>query len=545
MLITVAASQHTKTLQQDIIFTAMSDELQRNIDSLQISNFESPFFIQYSLKTGHLFQVQATMGGLTGVNEIPMSSISAQVLVGNYQLSNINLSNSDYRTSGRNNTSPIDHNPDEIRRRFWLLTNTAYKAAIEEYGTKMTAIRQLNVPPDVLSLPDFLQLPVATYIGSADELVYNRAYWENLAREASAIFTRYPDIFSSNVGIEFYNGETYSVNSEGARLLHPHRLIAIAVNAFTKLEDGEEISDRLTFYGLQESDMPTLEQIKTEIRAMAEKLIALANAPVMEESYTGPVLIENAALASYFATELLASRTGLVAFRTPLRSGGVERLMEDRLNRRILATEITVKSLPYLKSHNSQTLIGSYEIDSQGVSPDSVILLIENGMLRTLMNDRVPTKRINTTTGNRLFTYQPQGIGTRVSPGVLSITSSNGVSRDSLITILLDAARVEGLDYAYIIRTLPNGRNTALYRISVEDSSERLVRGGATMRIDLPRLKRSLAASSETIATNMVAGGVPVSIISPDAMVVEEIDIEKRNFQNTTKLPIVSNPLIR
>jgi len=42
---------------------------------------------------------------------------------------------------------------------------------------------------------------------------------------------------------------------------------------------------------------------------------------------------------------------------------------------------------------------------------------------------------------------------------------------------------------------------------------------------------------------NMIAGGVPVSIISPDAMVIEELDIERRNLQNTTKLPTVSNPL--
>jgi len=36
---------------------------------------------------------------------------------------------------------------------------------------------------------------------------------------------------------------------------------------------------------------------------------------------------------------------------------------------------------------------------------------------------------------------------------------------------------------------------------------------------------------------------VPLSIICPDAMVIEETDIEKQNLQNTTKLPVVSNPL--
>ena len=527
------------------VFAAMNDELHRNIDSLYIRNFERPFFIQYAMQTGQLFQVQATMGALTGVNEFPTGSVSAQVLVGNYQLANINLLNTDYRSSGGGDTAPIDDKYEEIRRRLWLLTNNSYKSVIEEYSNKMTSIRQLNLPPEVVELPDFTRLPAVTYYGAAKEMTFNRSFWEKIARDCSAVFKNYPEIFSSNVGIEMFSGEILSINSEGTQLAHPVRLIVIAVNAFTKLEDGEEISDRLAYYGRSEADFPSIEELKRDIEAMADNIIAVANAPRMDESYTGPVMIENAALASYLATELLAARTGLVAYRTPVRSGGVERLMEDRMNRRILATDITVKSMPYQQTYNGQLLIGAYEMDAEGVAPDSALMLIENGMLRALMVDRVPTKKIRTPTGNRIYTYQPQGISTRVSPGVLSISTSNGLQRDSLKAILLDAARIEGLDYAYIIRTLPAGRYAALYKISVDDGSEQLVRAGVTSRIDLAKLKRSLGASQERIVVNMIAGGVPVSIICPNMMIVEEVDIERRNLQNTTKLPTVSNPLAK
>ena len=538
-----SAIMQAQTEKQRISLTAMSDELQRNMDSLSIRNFEKPFFIQYSMQTGRFFQVQATMGALTGVNEFPTGSMSAQVLAGNYQLANINHLNTDYRSSGRNDTAPIDENYHEIKRRLWLLTDNIYKTAIEEYSNKMTSLRQLNLPTEVLELPDFTQLPAVRYFGEAKELIYNRNYWERLARDCSSVFRNYPDIFSSNVGIEIFSGEILSVNSEGTQLLHPVRLIVIAVNAYTKLEDGEEITDRLAYYGRSEADFPNIEQLKKDIEAMAENITAVANAPKMDESYTGPVMIENAALASYMVTELLAARTGLVAFRTPVRSGGVERLMEDRMNRRILATDISVKTMPYLNQWNGQTLIGAYEIDAEGVRPDSVLMLIENGMLRALMSDRVPTRRIKTPTGNRIYTYQPQGLATRVSPGVLSISTSNGLQRDSLKKILLEAARTEGLDYAYIIRTLPAGRYAALYKISVDDESEQLVRAGVVSRIDMAKLKRSLGTSAESAVTNMIAGGVAISVISPTAMVIEEIDIEKRNLQNTTKLPTVSNPI--
>ena len=533
-----------QTEQQRMVFKAMNDELQRNLDSLSIRNWEKPFFIQYAMQKGRLFQVQATLGAITGVNEFPVSSISAQVMVGNYQVANINLSNSDYRAGGRSDAAPIDDNYDEIRRRLWLLSDNAYKAAIEEYSNKMTSIKQLNLPQEALDLPDFTHLLAVTYYGAAKELNYHREYWEKIARDCSAVFKKYPEIYGSNVGIEIFSGEIFSINSEGAELLHPVRLMAIAVNAFTKLEDGEEVSDRLAWYGLDETDFSNIDLLLKEIEAMAENIIAVAGAPKMDESYTGPVMLEGAALASEMVTELLAARTGLVAFRTPVKGGGVQRQMEDRLNRRILSTDITVKSTPHLKTYDGKKLIGAYETDAEGVTPDGDLLLIENGMLRALMCDRIPTKKVTVPTGNRLYAYQPQGITTRVSPGVLSISTSHGLPRDTLKARLLDAARTEGLEYAYIIRTLPAGRYASLFKVSVADGSEQLVRAAVPSRMDMAKLKRSLGASSESAMVNMIAGGVPISVIYPMAMVIEEVDIEKRNLQNTTKLPAVSNPLI-
>jgi hypothetical protein len=357
------------------------------------------------------------------------------------------------------------------------------------------------------------------------------------------VFKKYPKIYGSNVGIEIFSGDIYSINSEGTQLLHPVRLVVMSVNAYTKLEDGEEISDRLAFYGRSEVDFPDVTLLLNEIEAMAENIIAVTQAPKLDESYTGPMMLEGSALASVLVTELLTPRTGLIAYRTPLRSGGVQRQMEDRLNRRILSTDISVKALPQLKAYNGQALVGAYETDADGVSPADELLLIENGMLRTLMSDRIPTNKFRIPTGNRIYTYQPQNISTRVSPGVLSISTSNGIQRDSLKSILLEAARIEGLDHAYIIRTLPHGRYNSLYRVSVTDGSEQLIRAAVPSRIDIAKLKRSLGTSAESTVVNMIAGGVPISIICPTAMIIEEIDIEKQNLQNTTKLPTVSNPL--
>lgn len=537
------SATQAQTEKQCRVFKAMSDELQRNMDSLSIRNWEKPFFIQYAMQEGRIFQVQATLGAITGVNEFPVGGMSVHVLAGNYQLANINLSNTDYRAGSRSDTAPIDGYYDEIRRRFWLLSDNAYRAAIEEYSNKTTSIRQLNLPQEVLELPDFIPLPAVSYYGVAKELTPQRNYWEKIARDCSSVFKKYPKIYGSNAGIEVYSGDIYSISSEGTQLLHPVRLVVMSVNAYTKLEDGEEISDRLTYYGLTDDSFPDTAQVMKEIETMAENIIAVTQAPQLEESYTGPVLLEEGALASVMVAELLAPRTGLVAYRTPLKSGGVQRQMEDRLNRRILSTDITVKAIPQMNTINGQVLIGSYEMDAEGVTPSEELLLVENGMLRTLMCDRIPTKKIRTPTGTRIYTYQPQSISTRVSPGVLFISTSNGLSRDTLKARLLEAARIEGLDHAFIIRTLPSGRYNSIYKVSVDNGEEQLIRAAVPSRIDIAKLKRSLGASDESIVVNMIAGGVPVSVICPHAMIIEEIDIEKQNLQNTTKLPTVSNPL--
>jgi hypothetical protein len=525
-----------------ILFKAMEDELRRNIDSLFIPGWEKPFFIRYAIQEGTLFQVQAMLGALTGVNEIPLNNMCVQVLTGDYRLANINHVNTDYCAGSLKDLAPLDKNYREIRRRLWLLTDDAYKKAIEEYSNKMNSIRQLNLSQEMIDLPDFIKLPAVDYINAAGKMSYDKARWEKTARDCSAVLKKYPEIYGSNVGIEVYSGNTYSINSEGTKLLHPSRLIVVAVNAYTKTEDGEEISDRLTYYGLSEEDIP-VENLVKDVEAMADNLMALALAPKIEESYTGPVLLEGSVAASRLASELLATQTGLVAFRLPLKSGSVQKLMEDRLNRKILPADITVKSTPYVKKYNGKTLIGSYEMDTEGVAPAEELLLVENGMLRMLMCDRVPTLKIGKPTGNRVYTYQPQNITTRVSPGVLHISSSGNLSPDSLRSKLLSAAKEEGLDEAYILRNLPNGRYASLYKVRVSDGSEQLVRSGTVSGINLARFKRALSSSPETTVLNLIAGGVPVSIICPYAMLLEEVEIEKTNLQNTTKLPVVDNPL--
>ncbi|MDR0713104.1 MAG: hypothetical protein LBF89_02435 [Bacteroidales bacterium] len=541
-LLCVANSAYAQSSRESVIFKAMHDELKRNRDSLRIDGREEPFFIQYAVQRGAIFQALATLGALTGVNEFPLGAMSVQTLVGSYRMANINHTSSDYRAGSAGDASPIDDNYREIRRRLWLLTDQAYKGAIEGYSNKTAAVKRQNLPEDVLAMSDFTPLTPAIYTESLPSMAFEQEYWKKTARDCSAVLKKYPSIYGSSVGIEVYSGEIYSVNSEGTQLKHSVRMIAVAVNAYTKSSDGEEISDRLAWYGRSKADLPSAEQLTETIGRMAESLIALSKAPLMEESYTGPVLLEDNVLASALVESLLAPQTGLIAYRTPIASGGVQKSMEDRIHRKVLSSDITVRSIPQTDSYNGHPLTGSYRADAEGIKP-AELLLVENGMLKTLMCDRVPKKKIKVPTGNRIYTYQPTGISTIVSPGVLSVQTSKGLSPDTLKKKLLAVAKDEGLDYAYILRSLPNGRNVMLCKVQVADGNESLVRSGIVSGIGMNRLKRSLGTSGQTQTVNMIVGNAPLSVIYPSAMLIEELDIEKKNLQNTSKMPPVSNPL--
>jgi hypothetical protein len=533
---------YAQTDKEQVIFKAMSDELRRNTDSLQLQERETPFFIQYAVQRGRIFQVQATLGALTGVNDFQLGNMSVQTLVGTYQMSNINHTTADYRTGSAADSSPIDDNYREIRRRLWLLTDQAYKRAIEAYSNKMAAIKRQNLPAEVLELPDFTHLQPTTSLQSAPVMNFEQEYWKKMALDCSAVLKKYPVIYGSNVGIEVYSGNVYSLNSEGTQLRHPVRLIAVVVNAYTKSADGEELSDKLSWYGHSKDELPSAKEITDAVNAMASNLLALSAAPLMEESYTGPVMLEGEVLASAMTAGLLSQQTGLIAYRTPINSGGIQKSMEDRLNLKILSADISIKSVPQMENYNGQRLIGSYRMDAEGIAP-SELLLVENGMLRTLLCDRVPKKKIKTPTGNRTYTYQPMSISSSVTPGVLLIETSQGQSPAELKEKLINAAKEEGLNYAYIMRCQPNGRNAVLYKVQTTDGSESPVRAGALSATGLNRLKRALGTSNQVEVANMMVGNAPLSVIYPQAMVIEEVEIEKKNLQNTSKLPAVSNPL--
>jgi hypothetical protein len=586
----------------EIIKKAMKDELERNLKDLAIENLGKPFFISYTICDAKTLFLQSTLGAVIKSEEKPYRTHSARVLVGSYKSNNENYADMNSMNSGNmaQGVIPLDDDYNGIRTSLWKTTDAMYKQAAEIYESKLSAIDQQNLSEEETEIHDFSKTPIVNFAVKDVSFKFEKDEWENTATELSTIFNDYSDIFSSNVSIFFYSATIYFVNSEGTETEYPMNLAAIRINAKTQAEDGEPLFDHLLYYAEIPEDLPTLNDMKTEVKTMADNLVKMKNAPIFDDSYSGPVLFEGQAVAEIFAQSMFASTTGLTAMRQPIFGNQQMAMMlkqmmgksiEKKLDKKIISTDLTISANPKISEFNGTNLIGSFEVDTEGVVPQDDLVLVKNGILKTLLNGRTPTTKIPDSNGHKRVSLLGGGINSETGPGVIKVTSSSSASSEELKQQLIEAAEEEGLDYAFIIRKMesPNcgrdkdisvtmlmssfsgGGNKSLisrplyiYKVSLEDGSEELVRTTELSGFTIKSFKDVLGVSKKqfvynTLLTKSVGGmdmgmlagfnggwslnGIPVSFIVPDALLLEETDVQKEKRAVTMKTPVVENPV--
>ncbi|MFC1552796.1 metallopeptidase TldD-related protein [Candidatus Latescibacterota bacterium] len=580
----VSTAQNSST--RDIILSAMRDEMARNMNLLEMENMERPFFISYNLYDVKTMEIIATHGSLVKSDESRYRNHSARVMVGDYSLNDENFQDSGYSYGSSmvygSSRLPLEDNYDAIRRSLWIATDSIYKRAVELYEHKKAALEQQTAISEITNLDDFSKAPTVKYTGQQSTLEFNRAEWEKTACEISKVFARYSDIYSSKVRVFFYRGDLFLTNSEGTEVIQPLTLVSVQINAFSQAVDGEPLSNHISFVGSVAGDLPNLKTMKKSVEGMADDLIALRTAPAFDELYFGPVLLEDQASAEFFSQRLFGDKNGLIASRRPVVSDSRIRFsddetLEDRIALRILAHDYSIKAVPGLSNYQGQNLIGSYEVDAEGVIPPAEITLVENGMLKTLLSNRTPTAKISESNAHQRHSI---GSGYRttstIAPGVIHVFSSSGQTYSDLKADLMKRAETEGLDYGILIRKLKpkssgiiyydpmanmalsygGGYGSSLteplmvYRVNVRDGSEELIRSVKIGSIGLGTLRHIAGTTGEEIVYNTLTtvsgqSGIPASFIVPRALILEELEVNNKKSGYIPKLPVVSNPLSR
>jgi predicted Zn-dependent protease len=552
VLLVVMAFALPARAQDDVVMKAMHDELDRSMKQLQLENLEKPYFIAYRVVDSESTGVSASFGALDSSNQGRGRRITVEVRVGSYQLDNTNFFSFNLNMSNMvqsfNGTAelPLDDDYNELRRQIWLVTDATYKKAVEDLSKKRAALEN---KVDTDRIPDFSrETPTQTTITAAPIHV-DRAQWETEARNLSALFRAMPDIYTSGVSFSAVNAFVRYVNSEGTWYTRQEPRVTFNAHANTQAADGAPLEDSTSFYAQSLDGLPNMDALTARIHTLGQRLQDLRASAEMQ-NYNGPVLAEGDAAAQLFRLvflpNLLGVRRPMMDTALGMRETQAENAFLDKIGGRVLPDFLSVTDNPTLAELNGKPLAGTCKVDEDGV-PTRETLLVDKGILKTLLTTRDPVRGIEHSSGSR---HDGQA-----APSNVIVTADNGLSQDDLRAKFLALLKQENKEYGIVLRRMrTSGQPTMAFKM-YQDGHEELIHGAQLSGLNVAAFKDIVAASKnqnmqtvefrpEALMSIMSLGDegfAPVTLAVP-SLLFDDVTVRRLRGE-TSKPPIVPSPL--
>ena len=559
-----AKGQEMQQSARDSIFmNALRDELSRSMNNLDDTGSGKPCFISYSLLNGVLMNSEAVLGALTGSSSVDVGDWYLRLMMGSYERNDENFVDPLAGPDGQNQfemACPVEPDYWSIRKAFWWNTDNIFRSAVKSYKNKINAIREFPLDAETSTLPDYTRTPAVKLSYPGSIVVFPRQQTENLVKEVSAVFRNLKGIHKSEVSLTALSSTVYTVNSEGTDIRVPLNLCLININVQVKTDEEEILSDNLSFMAPLESSLPPVDSMKQAALRLGEYLLQLKNAPASGDEYYGPVLLSHQAISNALLSGLFGTDNSLIASREPLvynmKKSMVPRektSFETRIDKRILSKDVSVTAMPGLQEFNGIALMGNVKVDAEGIIPPEEIVLVQNGILKNLLSDRVPTPKVLQSNGHHRIGVRMGGFTFQTAPSVIKVSTASPYSHGDLKKQLIILAREKGLEYAYILRPLITSASYSplcYYRLELQTGEEKLVRPLLLNPVSLNDLNKSLFMSDTFYTGNFLYGslsrygstvldGIPISMIIPDAMVLEEVTLNVSSGNSGYDMPML------
>ena len=440
--------------EEDVLQRALQDELARSMAELQLENLDRPYFIAYRARETRSQSASATFGSLLGSNEWHGRSLTVEVRVGSYELDNTNFFSFSFGRSGVMSVFggtvplPLEDNYDELRRQIWLATDAVYKKALEDLAKKRAVLQNKTRTEEI---PDFSVQASFTGEGSPSPVEVDLAWAETLVRTLSGQFREMPGIHTSKVSLNVGQAITYYVNSEGTSYVKDTPSLSLVATAGTQAVDGMILDDFVAVHGRSQTDLPAEENLATRVTDMGRRLQDLSKAPLLER-FAGPVLFEGQAAAELFAQGFVPH---FISTRRSLSDNPQfdrfnpqkENLFLDKIGIRVLPEFLSVVDDPTASKVDKQSLLGTYEVDDEGV-PARKTPLVDKGVLQTLLTTRNPVRGILQSNGHRR--------GGAVAPSNFYVTAKKGLSEKKMRKELYKLVKRQKKEFGIVVRRLGN-----------------------------------------------------------------------------------------
>ncbi len=428
----------------NVLMQALRDELARSTEELQMEGLEKPYFIAYTVRETERLEARASFGALLSSTEDKSRRLSVEVRVGDPTFDNTNFNSMSFFPSsfGPSGFLPLENDYREIRRQIWLATDAAYKSALETLSERRAALQNETRPEDIA---DFTKEEPVSFYGDTGPDLPPRPALDNLVRGLSGQFRMMPDIFESEVVAALSNQRTYYLNSEGSAFIRSDPTASIVIEAHTQASDGTVLDDSVATYGRSWDEVDDPQALEAHVEAIGSSLLARRSAPLLDR-YNGPVLFEGQAAAELFVQVFMPK---LLGTRVPDADPQFARMLQqdrnpflDRIGARILPRSLSVQDDPTL---DADGFLGGYAVDDDGVEAGPTVL-VENGILRTLLTTRNPVPDIDRSTGNRR--------GDGPLPSNVLLTSSRPMTRDDLKAEFMQLIEERDAGYGIVVRRM-------------------------------------------------------------------------------------------
>jgi len=515
----------------DALFEALITELDRSKAQLKMDQVQAPYYIEYRVNDVDEFTAEAAFGALRESQRSHLRVIRVVVRIGDYKQDS-------FYSQGMGSASilPLDDDPIALRRQIWLLTDEAYKAAANAYAEKLSALKQFTA--DSNPVDDFARAPVVSSVGPTVKLKVDEATWNNTLQDVSNLYRQYPEVQSLTASARFSSVNEYFVNSEGTIVREGRTSATVTLGGATQAADGMRLSRNPFWTEAYAEELPAREALLKETKQMLDTLKALREAPIVEESYRGPVWFTPDAADDIFAgligSNILGHKPQL---GRPNRTTGT---FATSYKTRVLPKFVSVVDDPTMHQFQGKNLLGSYDVDEEGVKSQAVTL-IGDGTLQNYLLGRQPIQDFPASNGHG---RAAPGTSPQPAVGTLILKSSQPESPADLRKKLMQMASEESKPYAYRVDTLgPGNSPRLLYRVYASDGHEELVRGAVFNELDVRALRNDLIAVGNDPLVSNRTGGVPQTIICP-SLLFDELEV-KRADTSKEKLPEYPAPPLK
>jgi len=514
----------------DPLLQALMTELERSKAQLKMDQLAAPYYIEYRVSDVEDYSTEAAFGATREDQRVHVRLLRVVVRLGDYKQDS-------YFSAGvgGNALLPLDNDPIALRHQIWLATDEAYKNAGQSLTQKQSILKQFS--KDENPIDDFAKAAPVQSVEPTLALKADTEGWKKTLEAASSLYRDYQDIQSVSANARFTVVNDYMLNTEGTVTRNGKAVYTVQFSASTQAADGMRLGRTPAWTVAKIEELPTREKLLLDSKAALDTLVALHKAPIVDEEYRGPVLFSPDAaddiVASLIGGNILGRKPQLGA---PNRTTGA---FATSFKSRILPAFVNVVDDPTMKDFGGKSLIGAYDVDSEGVKAQAVDI-VEKGVLTNYLLGRQPIRDFPESNGHgRAGPAGPP----QPSLGVLLLKTSEPQTPDALKKHVVDMVSNGGQPFGYRVETMAGPAPRLLYRVYAKDGHEELVRGAVFSELDVRALRSDLSALGNDPLVSNRTGGLPATVISP-SLLFDELQV-KRADTSKDKLPEYPAPPLK